>query len=126
MKKYAKYVNAILFIGAVSVFWVSKHYLNVIIGYFQLSRKIGSNVDFVEYGSALALGLLTFVLLKRSIKATNFTSEAVHELIHVSWPNDKEVRIGTIVVIVTVVVAGLVLGVVDMGLTAAIRAALGA
>ncbi len=126
MKKYTKYVNGIFLLAAGAVFAIAKHYSNVIIGYFQLSRKIGPNVDLVEYGAALALALGTFLYLRKNLKTSTFTADAVHELVHVSWPSDREARVGTVVVIITVIVAGVVLGVLDMGLTAAIRTMLGA
>jgi preprotein translocase SecE subunit len=56
----------------------------------------------------------------------SFTTEAVDELTRVSWPSGKDVRLGTIVVIIMVTIAGAVLGVLDLGLTAIVRAILGA
>ncbi len=124
--KYSKYVTAIIFGAAAIVAQVSHHYLSFFIGYFQLGRTLGANVDVYQLGLACLLGAITFIILIKNSKAMAFMSDAVHELLNVSWPNQKEIKLGTIVVIVTVVLAGLALGVLDLGLTWVIRQALGA
>jgi preprotein translocase SecE subunit len=124
--KYAKYANAIMFLGALLMAWVFSHYLAIIVGYYQLGRTFGANVDVYETFLAVAVGALTFFLLKRNAKAAEFISDAVHELLNVSWPNEKEVKLGTIVVIITVILSGIALGTLDIGLLWFVRQAIGA
>jgi preprotein translocase subunit SecE len=72
------------------------------------------------------LGGLTFLLLRSNRKSVDFVTDSVAELSRVVWPSAKEVRFGTIVVIITVVMAGIVLGALDIGFTAVMRTLLGA
>ena len=126
MPKYLKYVNA-MFLGASVVVWlIAQHYTAFVIGYFQLGRKLGGGTDFLLHGLPLLMAILTFFLLRRNATSFNFTSDSVSELTKVAWPSQKETRLGTIVVIVTVIMAGAVLGLVDLGFMALIRVILGA
>ena len=129
MVSIQKYVNA-LFIFASAVVWmVAHHYTQVIVGYFQLERKMGSlasNIEFLEHGVSFALALLTFVILRKNLTTSNFSTDAIAELVKVTWPSQKDVRVGTIVVIITVLVSGVALGVLDMGLQAFVSALIGA
>jgi preprotein translocase SecE subunit len=121
MGKYEKYVNG-LFVLAGAITWlVSRHYAIVAVGYFQLARKIGPGADVLIHVLPFIIGIATFLILRRTQTTLNFTEEAVGELVKVSWPTTKEVRLGTIVVIITVLAAGVVLGVIDIAFTALIR-----
>ena len=126
MNRYQKYVNALFIAGGLVVWLIAKHYTSVIIGYFQLGRKLGSGADFIYHGVPFALGVITFAVLRANTSSLTFTSDAVSEMTKVSWPTPKEARLGTIVVIITVLLAGIVLGFVDLGFTAIIRALIGA
>jgi preprotein translocase SecE subunit len=125
MAKYEKYVNALFLLGAALVWFVAKHYTVVIIGYFQLARSMGGAADVLEHVIPFALGVMTFWLLRSRVSTHNFASDAVGELVKVSWPTAKDVRLGTIVVIITVCAAGVALGVLDLGIAAVIRYVLG-
>ena len=125
MAKYQKYVNALFLLAGALVWFVTKHYTVVLIGYFQLGRSLGGAVDVIEHVIPFVLGVLTFWLLRSQPTSHNFASDAVGELVKVSWPSAKDVRLGTIVVIVTVSVAGVLLGLLDLGIAASIRYLLG-
>jgi preprotein translocase subunit SecE len=125
MTSIQKYVNA-LFIAAAAIVWlVTSHYTDVVVGYFQLGRRIGGAVDFLNHGVPFLFAGLTFLILKKNTTALNFSTDAIAELIRVHWPSQKDVTLGTIVVIITVIVAGIALGVLDLGLTALIRTIIG-
>jgi preprotein translocase SecE subunit len=70
--------------------------------------------------------LATFLLLRANSKSYSFTGDAVAELTRVHFPGSKEVKIGTVVVIVTVLLAGVFFGFLDLGINAVIKAILGA
>jgi len=126
MTSIQKYVNA-LFIGAAAVVWlVASHYTEVVVGYFQLGRSIGGAVDFIIHGVPLLLAGLTFLLLRKNTTTANFSTDAIAELIRVHWPSQRDVILGTVVVIITVIMAGVILGVLDLGLTGLIRTIIGA
>ena len=125
MVSIKKYVNALfIFFGAV-VFLVTQHYISVIIGYFQLGRKIGDATIFIENLVPILAGIATFAILHKTPKAYNFCSDSVNELVKVTWPAQKDTVLGTIVVIITVLVSGAALGVLDIGLRALVSTILG-
>ncbi len=126
MNKYSKYVNALFIGGAVCVWFVTRAVTEQLVGYFQLVRRIGPQADALHHVVPGLLALLTFILLRRSATAVNFTTDGVSELVKVHWPSTKEVQVGTVVVILTVILAGIVLGFLDLGLTALIRTLIGA
>jgi len=126
MNKYSKYVNALFILGGVLVWFITSHYTEVAIGYFQLGRKIGGAAIVLRHVLPLVLGVATFLLLRSSVPAVDFTADAVSELVKVNWPEKKQVYLGTVVVIITVLLAGVLFGVLDLGLTALVRAILGA
>ena len=64
--------------------------------------------------------------LKEKIKLfIQFLKEAKTELKKVSWPSRKETVASTVVVLVLVMLAAIYLGLVDLGLSKAIKALLG-
>lgn len=124
MNQLQKYVNA-LFLAAAAIVWlVAAHYIVVLIGYFQLGRSLGGAAEVLQHALPLVLAVATFVILRANAAAVNFTTDSMQELTRVSWPGAKEVRVGTIVVIITVICAGIFFGIVDMAFTAVIKAIL--
>jgi preprotein translocase SecE subunit len=107
------------------VWLVSQHYIGVVIGYFQLGRRIGGASELLYHGLPLLLGLLTFLILRANQKSLGFATDATAEMAKVSWPSAKETRVGTIVVIITVLLAGMALGLLDMAYVAIIRGLIG-
>lgn len=125
MNRYQKYVNALFLVASGLVWFISSHYLQVAIGYFQLARKIGGGAEAIQQLLPLALGATTFFLLYRNARAVAFATDSIGELDRVNWPSKKQVQVATVVVILTVVLAGLALGALDFGLTHLIRVFLG-
>jgi len=126
MTSIQKYVNALFLLAAAIVWLIVNHYTSVVVGYFQLGRTLGVGVDFIQHGLPLAAALLTFVILRSNTSTHRFATDAVGELIRVHWPTQKDVTLGTIVVIITVISAGVVLGILDMGLVGLVRTLIGA
>jgi preprotein translocase SecE subunit len=126
MNRLGKYVNA-LFIAAAAVVWfVVQHYTSVIIGYFQLARAWGPTVvDILQHVVPLLVGTLTFVGLRFWNQSQVFTTDALGELIRVHWPSKKDVRLGTIVVMLTVVICSILFGLLDIAFTSLVRVLVG-
>jgi preprotein translocase SecE subunit len=114
MSRYDKYVNALFLVAAVIVWFISKHYVETLIGNFQLYRRWGSGASIMEHGLPMLLGVVTFVALRLTRASYDFSAESISELTKVSWPTSKEVQLGTTVVIITVLLAGLILGGIDI------------
>ncbi|MBP7843322.1 MAG: preprotein translocase subunit SecE [Proteobacteria bacterium] len=127
MNNNKKYVNLLFILAGGIVWFLSQYYVRVLVGRFQLGRVLGSTpTEIIEQALPLLLGVATFVVLRTNTKSYAFSSDAIGELTRVQWPQSKDVRLGTIVVIVTVLLAGVFFGFLDMGIIAVIKAILGA
>ncbi len=62
---------------------------------------------------SFVLAIVTFVLLRRNIKVTEFGLEVIAELSKVTWPTRKETMVSTGVIIVMVGIASLMMFVID-------------
>lgn len=58
---------------------------------------------------AFVAGILTFIIMKKNAKATQFTGEVIVELSKVTWPPKKETLLSGVVVSVMVAVCALIL-----------------
>lgn len=126
MNSHKKYVNFFFMMLAGIIWFLSKHFTEYLIGRFQLGRQIGAGADFLYHALPIVLALGCFVYFRSNSKIYNFCSDALQELIKVHYPSMKEVRIGTIVVIITVIASGAFLGILDFGINAVVKAILGA
>lgn len=125
--KNSKYVNFLFIAGAALIWLGARHYTDIIIGQLQLARRFGPNAtDFLLHAVPIFLGIATFVFLRRWQKGRDFTQDAVGELAAVTWPSQRETRFGTLIVIVTILIAGVVLGVIDLGFTKIVQVLIGA
>ena len=84
-----------------------------------------SGSDLGRHGMPFILGLTTFVTLRANTKASYFVSDCVDELIRVVFPDARAVKLGTFLVVTLVIMAGLIFGVLDMGITFVIKKLIG-
>jgi preprotein translocase SecE subunit len=111
--QYQKIVNiAYLTVAALVIFLVQ-------MGLMQLSNlyDLESKVKAIEYivrGTAVVLGVGVFFVLFRSAATNLFMNEVVVELLtKVTWPTSKDTSSATVVVMITVVLAGIMLAFFD-------------
>jgi preprotein translocase SecE subunit len=127
MNNNKKYVNLLFLVGAGIVWYLSQHFVGVVIGRYQLGRSLGTvAAEVLQHALPIMLSVATFVLLRTNSKSYAFTGDAMTELTRVQWPSSRDVRVGTIVVIVTVLLAGVFFGFLDLGIIAVVKAILGA
>ena len=126
MNVHQRLVSALYVLAGALAWLISSHYTGYFVGYFQLGRKIGIGADVVTHAVPLlvAIGVMLFMKLNRNVNT--FCSDAMLELTKVSFPGAKEVRFGTLIVILTVVLAGTFLGLADMAFTAIVKTVIGA
>lgn len=126
MNVHQRLVSTFYILAGFLAWLITNHYTGWLIGYFQLGRKIGLGADVLQHGLPLAVAGGTMLWIKLNRKVGTFVSDAMLELTKVSFPGAKEVRFGTLIVIVTVVLAGTFLGAVDIAFRAIIRTIIGA
>ena len=79
---------------------------------FDIDGRVRS-LDLILKGSAMLIGVVTFIGLNRSAIANTFMNEVIVELAKVSWPTQDETTKGTIAVLIAVVIAGMALWMFD-------------
>ncbi len=107
-----KIVNLIYFACAVFISYVFFSFGGTLAAKFDLEARV-RNLDLWLQGIAIFAGVVTFFVLNRHQKATQFMHESVAEIERVSWPTPNETWKSTIVVIVMVIISGAVLGALD-------------
>jgi preprotein translocase SecE subunit len=124
--KNSKVVN-LVFLGAGALVWfLTMHYLGVWMGYFQVSRRLGPEAaDLIRHVLPIVLGVLTFIIFRKNIKANHFVSDSVDELFRVVFPESKAIKIGTVWVITIVILAGLSFAALDWGITSVLKSVIG-
>lgn len=110
---YLAFAALISFLALVAMMKLSTSY--------DLESRVKS-IELVIRGLSIVLGAGVFVALYSNSKANTFMNEVAVELLtKVTWPTGKDTISATVVVIVTVVIAGLVLAVFDRAFTAGLQ-----
>lgn len=103
-----KPVHLIFLCGGLLVFFLLKWTIDWIWGYF---TRLPS--EFVITVIAATAALVTGIVSYRNERAYTLANEVAAELKKVAWPNAKEVKQATIVVIIMTLISATILGVFD-------------
>ncbi len=103
-----RYVQFAFLVLVLVVFWFADNLLNTVWAYFQEPN------ERLISGLAAVIGMVTGIVLYRSYSVKSFADEVAVELGKVTWPDRKETRYATIVVLVASMVAAVILGMMDM------------
>lgn len=95
--------------GGTVVFFLAKWTVDWLWGYFT-GRSPG---ELIMTSTALLVAGASAIYLYRHDRVHALASEVAAELKKVTWPNAKEVRAATIVVIVMSIIAAIILGLFD-------------
>jgi preprotein translocase subunit SecE len=79
---------------------------------FSLIARVESN-ELLSNGIPVVLGALTFLALQLNRHTVDFTDGVVTELKKVVWPSRKDTGLMTVVVVITLIIAGVVVGMYD-------------
>ncbi len=110
---YQKIVNIAYLALAVLVAFVSLTGLVRLTSLYDLESKIKS-IDLVIRIFSVVLGGVVFLILYSNQKSNDYMNEVAAELFtKVSWPTTKDTSAATVVVMVSVLIAGIVLAVLD-------------
>jgi len=93
---------------AIVVFWFTDNLIATVWAYFDEPQ------ERLVSGLAAVVGIVTAGILYRNTKVKNVSDEVAVELSKVTWPDRKETRYATWVVIVASVIAAVVLGFMDL------------
>lgn len=111
--QYQKVVNIAYLAFAVLVAFLALVAMMKLSSTYDLESRIKS-IEFIIRGVSVALGAAIFFVLYSNSTANTFMNEVAVELLtKVTWPTSKDTISATIVVIVTVVIAGIVLALFD-------------
>jgi len=79
---------------------------------FSIIARIESN-ELLSNGIPVALGLIAFLVLQFNKQSVDFADGVVSELKKVVWPSRKDTGLMTVVVVITLIIAGVVVGMYD-------------
>ncbi len=79
---------------------------------FAIFAKVESN-EFLSNGLPVLIGAITFVTLQFNTTVVDFTDGVVAELRKVVWPSRKDTGVMTVVVVITLILSGVIVGVYD-------------
>ena len=111
--QYQKVVNISYLVLAMLVSFLTLAAMMRLAGSYDLESRVKS-IEYIIRGLSIAIGAGVFVGLYSNVKANGFMNEVAVELLtKVSWPTSKDTSSATIVVIITVILAGVMLALFD-------------
>lgn len=107
----AKWINAFLAILGVLAGFIVSRFLIQMGEWFDLEAKI-SHFTWVVQGGSIALGFLTFIILRTHNGVSKHLNEVYAELLKVVWPDNESVVKSTIGIIIGIsILSGLFISV---------------
>src|ERR1700733_7391462 len=79
---------------------------------FSFFTRIESN-ELFSNGIPVVLGIITFASLQWNKTVVNYSEGVISELMKVVWPSRKDTGLMTIVVVITLIISGVVIGAYD-------------
>ena len=79
------------------------------------------NIDLVRHGVPISVGVLCFCIVQFHPKIQKWLFDVVTEIAKVVWPTKKDTTSMTAVVCVVLILAGVVLGLIDLGAATVMR-----
>lgn len=119
--QYQKVVNISYLALAALIAFVTLLAMMKIANSYDLESRVKS-IEFIIRGLSLAIGAGVFFGLYSNTKANAFMNEVAVELLtKVTWPTSRDTWMATVVVIITVIIAGLVLALFDWIFTVSLQ-----
>ncbi|MCC6278801.1 MAG: preprotein translocase subunit SecE [Oligoflexia bacterium] len=119
-----KIVTISFVLGAVLVGYVSRLLLQVGAQSVSVLARWESN-DYVSNFFPVLVGLAVFLALQLNSKAQEFGDSVVSELKKVTWPSKNDTGVMTIVVVITLIISGVLMGMYDAVAAYLVRLLLG-
>jgi preprotein translocase subunit SecE len=112
-QQHQKFVNISYVVFAALIAYLVLAAAMKLSGVFDLESKIKS-VEYIIRGGSIFIGVAIFWALYSNSAANSFMTDVAAELLtKVTWPTQKDTVAATGVVLVTVFIAGLILGLFD-------------
>jgi len=107
-----KWINALVAIAAILLGYICISFFEQLNDWFALESKVAS-FEMIAQGLGITIGLVTFILITRNVKAKTYLDEVYGELVKVIWPeNDSTIKL-TVGIIIAVAISAVVLGIID-------------
>src|SRR3989338_3015167 len=108
MQNVQKWVSFIFLATGVLTWWVLRQISEFVVALLPWRVATDWTVPLHDW-VGMGVGLLLFILLRRSAVATGFMAEVIGEISKVTWPARKETILSTGVVAIMVAIAALIL-----------------
>ena len=105
-----KFVTVSLVVGSILLAFTISLLLELLAANLSFFARIEGNAELAN-GIPVAIGILAFVFLQFNPTTSNFMDGVIGELRKVVWPTAKDTGLMTVVVSITLIFSGIVVGV---------------
>lgn len=88
--------------------------MGLLSGHFAFFARLESQPVFSN-GVPVVIGLAAFLFLQFNAKTVDFLDGVITEMKKVVWPTKKDTWLMTVVVVITLILSGIVVGLFDLG-----------
>ncbi len=113
MEDNKKIITVSLVLTGVLLAFVVSLLMETLAASFSLVARAQSSPELAN-GIPVVIGILTFAILQFNAKTVDFLDGVVSEVKKVVWPTKKDTWLMTVVVVITLILAGVIVGLYDM------------
>ena len=107
-----KFVTVSLVLTGILLAFTTSLLLELLAANFSFAARIESNTELAN-GIPVAIGIIVFVFLQFNKTTASFMDGVIAELRKVVWPSRKDTGLMTVVVSITLIFSGVVIGIYD-------------
>jgi preprotein translocase subunit SecE len=107
-----KFVTVSLVLGSIIVAFTCNLLLELLAANFSVIARLESNAELAN-GIPVAVGALLFIFLQFNKTTADYMDGVIGELRKVVWPSRRDTGLMTVVVTITLIFSGIVVGIYD-------------
>lgn len=108
-----KVITVSLVLASVLLAFVFSLLMETMAASFSIVARAQSSPE-LSNGIPVLIGVVTFAILQFNAKTVDFLDGVVSEVKKVVWPTKKDTWLMTVVVVITLILAGIIVGLYDM------------
>lgn len=107
-----KFVTVAFVLGSIIVAFTCNLLLELLAANFSAITRLESNAELAN-GIPVAVGIILFVFLQFNKTTSNYMDGVIGELRKVVWPSRRDTGLMTVVVTITLIFSGIIVGIYD-------------
>ena len=108
-----KFITVTFALASILLGFVISLLMGVLAGSFAIIARVESSPE-LSNGIPVVIALAVFLFLQFNAKTVDFIDGVIVEMKKVVWPSKKDTWLMTIVVVITLILSGIVVGLYDM------------